>query len=214
MIILNNAKQKVNKYNCNGQAAERYNLAYNDILVKAGNQCSLVDAKGNVDTISLMIIEKGLKAFDMGEQMDSRFTDKLRRKLNDDSVKLLLKEFRLYSILSKDIESIKGNVQKFFEFLRAKGNDGLSKSHDFCFNVGATKIMNFMFPNLFVISDKWVRKAHNQQEIFGFNDYWRIMLSCRNELSEWQDTYMGLNSLTGWITSQQSLYECLTNALL
>lgn len=196
-MILDNAQRKVQDYNSydSKKANGRYNQAYKAILDKVASRGSLVDVGGYVDVQSLLAIEESLKAFDMGRQMDARFIEKLRRKLSGDSVKLLLEEFRSFSILSQDIESIKEKIKGIFELLRAGGIDGFSPNGD-KFSVGATKIMNFMFPNLFVISDKWVRRAHNQQQMsFDFGDYWGIMLSCRNELLKWQKVHGGLDSL-------------------
>jgi len=165
-----------------------YNSAYHKILnARAGESC-LVNEDGSVDEASLQVVEQGLLAFDMGVQMDETFIDKLRKKLNQVENKKLLRTFRGFSILSPNIEDIKSETENFFFNLSDKGEDCLSSDNN-RFGVGATKIMNFLFPDLFVIADSNVRNGLHQINYLDFKVYWAILMLCHNQLIELRRTY-------------------------
>lgn len=194
--VLENAEDKINKYNSYDRLHKsgRYNSAYHRVLnARRGGPC-LVDDDGNVNEGSLVIIEEALIAFDMDRQMDNRFKDRLRKKLSNVDIRVLLKRFREFTILSSNIEETKSGTQDFFETLRAANQGGLSSRGD-RFSVGATKIMKFLFPELFVIADQWVSKGLRKIGPIDSWKYWSVMMICRRELEEWQKTRGDLKSL-------------------
>lgn len=194
--VFENVAEKINKYNSYDTKckAGRYNSAYRRVLNARGEQSSLVDEDGILDEKSLIIIEDALRAFDMDRQMDDQFRDRLKKKLNDVNTKILLKEFRKFTVLFPKIEEIKSDTQDFFETLSAVDQDGLSSRGD-RFGVGATKIMNFLFPELFVMADQWVMKGlHKTGPIYPWK-CWSIMMICRRELTEWEESHGDLESL-------------------
>jgi len=195
--VFENAAEKISKYNSYDALCkdERYNSAYHKILNARKDRSCLVDKDGNVDEDSLAIVEEGLIAFDMDRQINNHFRDRLRKKLNDVDTKVLLKRFTKFTIFSSNIEDIKSDTKDFFETLRATGHDGLSSRGD-QFGVGATKIMNFLFPKLFVIADQWVRKGLRKTGFMDFQKYWSILMICRRELKEWQQTHGNFEDLT------------------
>lgn len=191
--VLKNTKGKINKYNAQAKAGI-YNAAYTEILNGRKNRSCLVNKDGSVSEETLLTIEKGLLAFDMGRQMDGNFKYNLKKKLI--SAKALLKKFQGLTIVSPNIDEIRSETESFFESLRASDHDRLSSNRN-QFSVGATKIMNFLFPELFVIADRWVRKALGKYGYFSFDEYWSIMMTCRKELRAWQEKYGNLESLIG-----------------
>lgn len=194
--VFESAAEKINKYNSYDTKckAGKYNSAYRRVLNARGDQSCLVDKDGNVNEKSLVIIEDGVRDFDMGRQMDNQFIDRLRKKLCDVNTRFLLKRFTEFTILSPDIEEIKSDTQSFFETLSAKSDYGLSSRRD-RFGVGATKIMNFLFPELFVMSDRWVMEGLRKTGAIHATKYWSIMMVCHRELKEWQETRGDLKSL-------------------
>lgn len=97
-------------------------------------------------------------------------------------------------IRRKYVAQLKTDVEKLYAALSVGGENGLSR---WCyrFDVGATKIMNFLFPDLFVIVDRYVKKAvHSSGELY-FGKYWDIMMICRGELREWEQHHGNLDSL-------------------
>lgn len=181
--------------------APLYNSAYEKVLeARRGNRC-LVDQSGNVDERSLEAIECALKAFDMGRQMDERFADKLKSKLSRIEIKRTLRKFRDFTICSQTIAELKTDVQDLYGALSAAGDDGLSADPQHRFSVGATKIMNFLFPELSVIVDSNVQKAINcyipdfDKWTLDSDRYWQVMMICAKELGEWKEQRGGLDRL-------------------
>ena len=154
------------------------------------------DENGSISDASVRLVENTLIAFEMKKygQMDDQFGDKLKRKLEDDETKILLRNFRKLAILSSDIESTRVGARFLFEKL-SEAKDGLDARGD-RFGVGAAKIMNFLFPELFVIMDSFVIKGLGLSGFPDFRNYWSIMTRCREELREWQQKFEGLESLT------------------
>lgn len=190
--VLEDARNKIRDYN-EQTRARVYNSAYTKILdARKGRSC-LVDKEGNMSEATLLIIEEGLQMFDMGRQMDNTFKYNLQKKLA--SAKPLLWKFQGLTIVSPNIDEIRSETESFFENLRACDHDRLSSSEN-QFSVGATKIMNFLFPELFVITDIWVRKALAKSlGHFSFDEYWSIMMACRRELRAWQKLHGTLENL-------------------
>ncbi len=126
--------------------------------------------------------------------MDNTFKTRLRNKLGNTEVREILQDFRRIKINSPNVESIKNNVEKLYEDLSNKEN-GLSARGD-KFEVGTTKTLTFLFPELFVIVDSNVKKALHKTGLGApFNKFWSVMNVCRNELEDWEETHGHLDSL-------------------
>lgn len=196
--VFENAADKIDKYNyydkkCNNR---RYNIAYSRVLQARGDQSCLVDENGNVDEDSLGVVEEALIAFDMNAygQMGDRFGDRVRKKLSNYDSKVLLKKFRALSILSPEIKGLESDTEDFYNILSAK-EDNCLDARGYGFSVGATKIMNFLFPELFVIVDKWVKKGLRKTGPLNFRKYWSVMTLCQDQLNEWQTSHGDLKNL-------------------
>jgi len=193
--ILENVAEKIKKYDgCH--KSRKYNSAYRRVLEARGGKHCLVDEEGNVSEKSLQVIEKALIDFEMGGhgQMDRGFKDRLKQKLEAGETKEVLKKFRNVQIYSPNLKEIKSDAEKLYNTLSVSGEDGLSARKD-CFDVGATKIMNFLFPDLFVIVDKNVKKALHKSGPLNFKKYWDIMMICHEELDEWKKSHGTLGNL-------------------
>ncbi len=187
---------RIHQYNSQPEACV-YNRAYHSVLEARQGSLCLVDKSGSVSDPSIETIRQALLAFDMGRQVDRNqsFNSRLRAKLNKDEVKMSLTKFREYTISSPKIAQLETDVENVYEVLSASGEDSLSKRHDH-FYVGATKTLNFMFPELFVIVDSNVKMAvHRSSEGIEFGKYWDIMILCGRELFEWEQHYGDLDSL-------------------
>jgi len=192
--ILENVAEKIKEYDAQCKAP-KYNATYRRVLKAREGDCCLVDADGNVSERALKVIEDALRAFEMGRQMGGKFRERLRKKLEDDEIRSILKRFRNLCIDSLDLKEFKDDVKRLYEALSASGSSGLSSRQD-SFEVGATKIMNFLFPELFIMVDSNVKKAVGRSGPgVPFGKYWDIMMICRRELEEHKKVQGSYNSL-------------------
>jgi len=197
MYILKNAEQKIVKFNSRsyGELA-----LYHGILNARGDKKSLVDEAGNVSDGFLEMIEATLRGyFGMGKRMlndKGGFIKNLSNKLESDEARNVLTKFSGKCISSPNLADYRSDVEVLYERLSAKGQDRLSQK-DYRFCVGATKIMHCLFPELFVMLDKYVGCAlgYLQGEYNNFEAYWATMNICRQELKEWQELYGSTDSL-------------------
>jgi len=191
--ILENLADRIKKYD--GQCkARKYNYAYKRVLeARKGNSC-LVDEDGNVSGKSLKVIEQTLSDFEMDRQMGVGFSKKLKKKLENNEIRAVLNKFRNVRIDSPNLNEFKLDAKKLFKTLSSSGENGLSARQD-SFEVGATKIMNFLFPELFVMVDRYVKKALHKSGSLPFRKYWDIMMICRQELEEWKELHGTIDNL-------------------
>jgi len=195
--IFENVSEKIKKYD-ELPKGKQYNRAYQMVLNARAGSSSLVDEVGNVSEQSLKVIEDGLKRFEMARfgKMDSKFRDRLKNKLQRSDIKAILVKFKNLRIESQDWQKYRDDVKKLYDTLSAGGNDGLSADGN-RFDVGATKIMNFLFPELFVMVDKKVAKTLTELELirfsrkggtycFCFEKYWKIIKICYAELEQYK----------------------------
>jgi hypothetical protein len=216
--IFKNVGEKIKKYD-EQRRGKLYNEAYQSVLKARGENSSLVDDDGNVSEESLKTIEKALKKFGMARfgKMDDKFVDKLRKKLND--TKAILVKFRNLQIESQDWQRYEEDVKKLYDTLSVGGKDGLSADGD-RFDVGATKIMNFLFPELFVMVDKNVattltklglvkfsRKGSTHH--YCFEKYWKVMRICYDELGQYKKhgDLSDLLKLDKWPTTLTRIFD-------
>jgi len=206
--VFKNAYKKINNYNKQNKAMQ-YNSAYRRVLnARMGNRC-LVDETGNVSESSLQVVEDALRAFEMARfgQMDDKFKERLKKKLENVAIRTILKRLRNVRIDSPSLQEYESAIERLYNTLSSTGSDGLSATGK-RFDVGATKIMNFIFPELLVMVDKNVAKALVNERLikiprkgstydFSFKSYWKVMLICRQELEEWKKLHKGIQSLLG-----------------
>ena len=195
MRVLQNAKAKIERYNKTKIFDEKYNKAYHDLLMAREKNICLVDENGGVSDSHLSIVERTLIAFEMKAhgQMDSQFKEKLRNKLENNEIRKFLRLFREFTVLSPQIWNLKKETGILFEELASK-EKGLDANGNH-FGVGAAKIMNFLFPELFVIMDSNVRLGLELSEFSTFKNYWQIMTICHEELEEWQSEFGTLENI-------------------
>jgi len=204
--IFESLTEKIKGYD-RQRKGKQYNSAYRRVLNARAGSSSLVDEYGNVSEQSLRVIEEGLRKFEMARfgKMDKKFRDRLKNKLQRQSVREVLKKFRNIQIESQEWQEYKDDVEKLYNALSAGGSDGLSADGK-QFDVGATKIMNFLFPELFVIVDKNVTKTLTELGLIGiprkggtydysFDSYWQIMQICYRELEQCVRLYGDIQNL-------------------
>lgn len=196
--ILDNAGSKIAEYNKydSEQMRNQYNSAYQKVLKARQAKGCLVDENGDIDMTSLRIIDSTLRSFKMAnwKAETGHFVAKLKEKLGQVEMKSILRSLQSFTVYSPRITEAKTNAEMLFNALSSK--DFSRNSADrFC--VGATKMMNFIFPDLFVITDTHVQKAIFDRSLtdFDFDLEWRAMRTCANELSEWEAKHGSLQSL-------------------
>ena len=205
-VIFENAKNKIEYYN-NLPKAETYNQAYKKVLSARKGSSSLVNDDGNISEESLKILEYGLRKFEMNRfnQMGNAFREKLSKKLQKGEIMEILKNLRDLRIESEEWKEHKDEIEKLYRELSTEGESSLHTGKK-RFDVGATKIMNFLFPELFVMLDSNVAKTLNQLGLikirrrgstydFSFEIYWQVMKICKMELEEYQKRHGDLQSL-------------------
>lgn len=203
-IIFENVGEKTKCYN-KLRRAKNYNDAYKKILNARKGSSSLVNEDGSVSEESLKVIEGVLRSFGMGRQMGSIFLEKLSNKLKGNELKSILKKLRNMRIGSEEWTNAKDDIRKLYNELSNGGRDSLDAKGK-RFDVGATKIMNFIFPELFVMVDSNVAKTLDQLGLikirrkgstydFSFEIYWQVMKICKMELEEYRKRHGNLQSL-------------------
>lgn len=188
--ILENAAEKIEDYNAQGDAKKYYNPAYHKLL----NARPLVDVDGSVVDLAVGIIESIMRNFKMARVMSHQFNGLLARKLKEDSVKVVLREVRSARIESSILNEHKASSKILYETFSEDGSDSLALE-EMQFHVGATKIMNFLFPDFYVMVDSRVAKALHRSGGYYFEKYWDTMRLCRQELDSWREMHCDLDSL-------------------
>lgn len=195
--IFNNAHEKIKRYDAQTKG-QQYNKAYRETLNARAGSRSLVDENGSVSEQSLCIIEHGLRIFEMNRfgKMGDKFRAKLKNKLRRGDIIDALKKFRNLRIESPEWQKYKDDIKNLYNALSTGGKDGLSADEE-RFDVGATKIMNFIFPELFVMVDRNVGQTliglklikiprKGDTYYFCFEKYWEIMKICYAELKQYK----------------------------
>ena len=106
----------------------------------------------------------GLLAYDMARQLGKApyraFSMRLQQKL--DVVCPLLSPLMQTSLATIDIDAEKATICQAYDLLAAKGPDGLHADSTRSFYVGASKILHWLNPELFLILDSHIAAAfHN-----------------------------------------------------
>jgi hypothetical protein len=159
--ILENAKEKITRFNNEGL---HYNLVANEIY-KMRN--GIIDP---FDKSFLKYLIAGLTVFDLGRMMGSKkydfkdgFASRLDSKLQE--IKRLTEPLMKLSLASIDLQEHRDVIKKAYETLSVKGPGALYNEQK-SFYVGATKILHFLNPELFIIVDSNAARA--------FHDSWGL----------------------------------------
>ena len=165
-MILKNATRKVAQYN---EVGLHYNLAANQIYEKR-----FVDDTDPFDTSFLRYTIAGLISFDMGRMMGKGlvakyeieaggFASRLNSKLQE--IRPLLDPLINLNLTQTNLQQNSRAIEAAYNTLSAKGNGALHENQTKFYHVGATKILHFLNPKLFIIVDsnaaRAFRSTHN-----------------------------------------------------
>ena len=163
-MILDNAPEKMHRYN---QLCVHYNLVA-DGIYRARGECDNLFGRG-----FLPFLVAALISFDLGRMMGSGaetrydparggFAARLIEKLH--AVQQYLHHLTNVRLNKVNLAEERANIVNAYRELSSGGNHSLNQTGDE-FHVGATKIMHFLCPELFVIIDsnaaRAFRMAHN-----------------------------------------------------
>lgn len=163
-MILENASEKINRYN---QLCLHYNIAAEGIYKARTIQKNLFGAS------FLPYLVAGLISFDLGRMMGkgpegrydpkaNGFASQLKNKLEE--VRPHLQHLIYLRLSDIDLRREYDNIAFAYRCLSSTGRGALNQTGDE-FHVGATKIMHFINPELFIIVDsnsaRALRMAHN-----------------------------------------------------
>jgi hypothetical protein len=109
----------------------------------------------------------GLLAYDMGRQLGKApyqiFAERLARKLA--LVAPLIAPFRQSSLASVDLVVAQAPISQAYELLMARGSGALNTTSTSAFYVGASKVLHWLNPELFLIIDSNIARAfHNHPD--------------------------------------------------
>jgi len=157
-LILENADKKIDDFDRKGL---HYNLVANAIYVK------LKEIGDPFDQSYLQYIIAGLVSFDMGRMMgtntmrysfeDNGFALKLHSKLQ--KIRPRLEPILKLTLPSIDFKEHGEAIKYAYQTLSDSGFNALNADPNESFPVGATKILHFMNPELFIIVDSNAAKA-------------------------------------------------------
>lgn len=188
--ILRDAKEKVKKFD---QIGLHYNLVAKEIYCERRKYTA---PEGLFKRPFLRYVIAGLISFDMGRMMgekrekvyefeDDHFAARLERKLS--KVRADLEPLMNLNLADRnlDLGQHEQAIRKAYEELSRKGDDSLDMKHRH-FHVGATKVMHFLNPELFIIIDSNAiiafRKAHSIKSGHPSQEYFQCMTSARLDI--------------------------------
>lgn len=103
----------------------------------------------------------GLLAYDMARQLGKSpyrsFAMRLRHKL--DLIRPLVSPLMSVSLATVNIEAFRATICQAYDLLAAKGSGGLHSDNTRSFYVGASKILHWLNPDLFLILDSHIATA-------------------------------------------------------
>lgn len=199
LAILKDASDKVTRFN---KIGVHYEAVYHHVIRKRMAISEIYDDE-YIDCITA-----GLISFDMQRFMG---TDKylatgnecwgvrLKNKLNPHRSDLeFVRSFKIQNIDLQD-KDLKSAISAIYDSLAEPGNDGLSvRNKREMFRVGATKILHFLIPDLFVIIDsnaeRELKKHYNYSKpnISG-ERYLQSMKFYQGELNSWKGIHSDPN---------------------
>jgi hypothetical protein len=184
-MILSNALEKINRYN---QLCVHYNLVAHGVY-KA--RASINDL---FDTDYLSYIVAALISFDLGRTMgqgsENRYDPHARgfaRNLYDklQHIKLRIGHLTNVRLCNANLSGEKTNIIAAYDELASGGKNGLhQKGHEF--HVGATKILHFINPGLFLIIDSNAARAFRASHGIGYRNYTQPEYSAEKYINCWE----------------------------
>lgn len=157
--IMNNAAAKIALFNKEGQ---HYNLVAQEIYRLRR------EIEDPFSESYLPYIIAGLAAFDMGRMMgysrnNGNFVVRLSKKL--EQLKPVIGLLVNCSLVSMNLQQVKSEIVQAYEELRITGPGALHSNQAKSFWVGASKVLHFLNPELFIIIDsnaaRAFKTAHN-----------------------------------------------------
>lgn len=151
--IVKNAALKIDRFNEEGQ---HYNLVADEIYrVRREIESPFIESY-------LPYIIAGLAIFDMGRMLgysqdNGNFVVRLRTKLQ--KIKPLLEQINAINLLSIDLHDHSGEICQVYNTLSSTGPGALHQNQAKAFYVGASKVMHFLNPELFIIIDSNAARA-------------------------------------------------------
>jgi hypothetical protein len=147
MPLLNErSNEAVDEYNRNPRCAARYNPAA-EVVYQARRRLGdplLPQFESDIIT--------GLKAFDMGRTMGDGFPERLQRSLQTARMNPQIDRFHECRLSAVDLSEYSSGIEAVYECLaRAGALHPQKQSH-----VAATKILHWLFPDLFLMLDSRV----------------------------------------------------------
>ena len=198
MKILENAAEEIREFN--DYPKDRPRESYHRVLTARAGRGSFVNENGDIIDRHLYLIDWALRSYFMmnrGNRMGGteEFVNKLGNNLRDNETKTILARLRDVTITAHDLQEYKSDAEKLYESL-SNSEHGLSADGTY-FCVGATKVMQCLFPELFVMLDHNVAEAvgYRPGQHNNFWSYWKVMDICRNELEEWKEIHGSNDSL-------------------
>ena len=151
--IVKNAMAKITRFNEEGQ---HYNLVADEVYrVHREIESPFVESY-------LPYIIAGLATFDMGRMLgysddNGNFVVRLRAKLQE--VRPLLEPFIAINLLSIDLQDHGKEICQVYDTLSSTGLGALHQNQEKAFYVGASKILHFLNPELFIMVDSNAARA-------------------------------------------------------
>jgi hypothetical protein len=103
----------------------------------------------------------GLLSYDMGRQLGKApyqiFAERLARKLA--LVEPLIAPFMQSSLATVDLATAQAPISQAYELLAARGTGALNTNSTSAFYVGASKVLHWLNPELFLIIDSFIARA-------------------------------------------------------
>jgi hypothetical protein len=103
----------------------------------------------------------GLLVYDMGRLLGKapyqKFSDRLARKLAQ--VQPLIAPFMQSSLASVDLATAQAPISQAYELLAARGTGALNVQSTSAFDVGASKVLHWLNPELFLIIDRKIAQT-------------------------------------------------------
>ena len=157
-MLIENASQKISRYN---QFCLHYNLVANAIYQE------LRRSRAPLSLAYEPFLVAALISFDMGRMMGegiiqrydttaNGFAARLHKKLRE--VESILAPFIHLDIFVGNMDELSSAIKDAYEKLSAGGQDGLHEQGNE-FHVGATKLLHFLNPEMFMIVDRNTARA-------------------------------------------------------
>ena len=201
MIILKDARKKIEEYNRN---YGKYDMAYEFLLTKYRNSGFFIESSGHVSQETIEIIRHCLENFDMKFIMRKDFSDVLFKKLQPLTSELQTLKNERFETVDLTSSKIKESMRALYDALVEYGANSLHIQQK-RFDVGATKIMHFLHPELFIMIDSNVADVLKKYyslpyrsgtlKEYSFDKYHHAMIIYRNEIKLWIDSGKTLGEL-------------------